>query len=160
LVSPSSPWLISHGDYSSADPSLRTLVPSGSLLRCPLVQVYHYHLPPVGAGKNSENGQCSYISGSYFVCSLFFRFGGGRLLHNVQSINFRSLIEVRTICFATSSSTLYLKVLLSVLLLLRYNRSFRPWFLMPLLHSGCAQHPFPNICPFEVPLATLSLPGP
>jgi hypothetical protein len=28
---------------------------------------------------------------------------------------------------------------------------------MLLLHSGCAQHLFPNVRPFEVPLATLSL---
>jgi hypothetical protein len=44
---------------------LRPLVPSGSLISCQLVQVYHHHhLPLVGAGKSSESGQCSYISGS------------------------------------------------------------------------------------------------
>jgi hypothetical protein len=39
-----------------AAPSLRPLVPSGSLIRCELVQVYHHHLPLVGAGKSSESG--------------------------------------------------------------------------------------------------------
>jgi hypothetical protein len=41
-----------------------------------------------------------------------------------------------------SCSTVCLKVLLSILLLPRRNRSFRPRFLMPLLHSGCARHRF------------------
>jgi hypothetical protein len=42
-----SPWLISHGDYSPTAPtapSLRLLVPSGSLIGCQSLQVYHHHL--------------------------------------------------------------------------------------------------------------------
>jgi hypothetical protein len=42
-------------------------------------------------------------------------------------------------------------------LLLRCNHSFRPQFLMLLLHSNCAGCLFPNVRPFEVPLASLSL---
>jgi hypothetical protein len=45
---------ISHGVYSpsaSAAPSLRLLVLSGSLIGCQSVQVYHHHLPLVGAAK-------------------------------------------------------------------------------------------------------------
>jgi hypothetical protein len=101
-------WLSSHGDYSPTAPaalSLRPFVPSGSLIRCQSVQVYHHHPSfPIGACKTFESGQCSYISGSYSVCSLFFRFGRGRPLHNVLTFTFRSLMEVPTICFATSNS--------------------------------------------------------
>jgi hypothetical protein len=41
-----SPWLSSHGDYSPTAPvvhSLRQLIPSSSLMRCQVVQVYHHH---------------------------------------------------------------------------------------------------------------------
>jgi hypothetical protein len=40
-----SSWLGSHGDYSTAPaaPSLRPLIPSGSLIRYKPVQVYHHH---------------------------------------------------------------------------------------------------------------------
>jgi hypothetical protein len=58
-------------------PSLRPLVSSVSLIGCQLVQVYHHHLPLVGSAKSSETGQCSYISGSYSVCSLFLSFRRG-----------------------------------------------------------------------------------
>jgi hypothetical protein len=56
LVSPSSPWLISHCDYSPtapAAPFLRRLLPSCSLIRCQSVRVFHHRLPSVGAGKIS-----------------------------------------------------------------------------------------------------------
>jgi hypothetical protein len=39
----SSPWLGSHGDYSSTAPSLKPLVPRGSLKSCELVKVYHHY---------------------------------------------------------------------------------------------------------------------
>jgi hypothetical protein len=42
LVSPSSLWLSLHGVYSPTAPSLRPLIPSGSLIRCEAVQVYHH----------------------------------------------------------------------------------------------------------------------
>jgi hypothetical protein len=40
------PWLGSHSDYSAtapAAPSLKLLIPSGSLVRCLSVQVYYHH---------------------------------------------------------------------------------------------------------------------
>jgi hypothetical protein len=76
LVLPSSPWLGFHGDVfptALAAPSLRPLVPNGSLVGCQSVQFYH-HLPSVGEAKSSESCQCSHIYGSYTVCRLFFRF--------------------------------------------------------------------------------------
>jgi hypothetical protein len=51
------------------------------------------------------------------VCPLFLHFGGGQTLHNVQSLIFRSLMEVQTICFVTSSSSVFLKILPSAALL-------------------------------------------
>jgi hypothetical protein len=36
-------------------------------------------------------GQCSYIYRPYSVCHLFFRFGGGQPLHNVQSHSFSAV---------------------------------------------------------------------
>jgi hypothetical protein len=66
-------WLGSHGDYCPTAPSappLRSFVPSGFLIRCEQVQVHH-HIP--------FRGLCF---GRHF-----FRFGGGRPLHNVQMEN-------------------------------------------------------------------------
>jgi hypothetical protein len=54
-------------------------------------------------------------------------------------------MEVPTVCFAISSSTVCLNFLLSALMLPRRNRSFRPLFLMPLLHFGCPQRLFPSV---------------
>jgi hypothetical protein len=80
--------------------------------------------------------------------------------HNVQSLIFRSLMKVPTICFATSSSTVFLKILLSavplpwhgschllctlmplpvVLSFLRGSCYLEPWFLIPVMPSGFAQ---------------------
>jgi hypothetical protein len=50
-----SPLLSSHGDYSStapAVPSLRPLIPSGSLISCKPVQLYHHHLIFRQCGQN------------------------------------------------------------------------------------------------------------
>jgi hypothetical protein len=96
------------------------------------------------------------------VCSLVFRFGGVRPLHNVLTLIFRSLMEgVPTVCFAISRSTVFLKVLLSALLLPRRNRSITPLFLMPLLHSCCAQRLLPSVSYLGTPpswsLTNLSL---
>jgi hypothetical protein len=115
------------------------LVPNGSLLRCQSVQVYHHHLPPVGAGISSESGQCCYIYGSYSVCTLFFRFRRGRPLHNVLALVFRILTEDPAILLANSIPRVSLKFSLTFPLLPKRNRSFRTLFLMPLLHSGYAK---------------------
>jgi hypothetical protein len=80
----------------------------GPMISCKPVQVYHYHLPPLGAAKSFESGQCSHIYGSYFVCHLYFRFRRDQPLHNIQSLIFCSLTEVPTIWFVTRSSTVFL----------------------------------------------------
>jgi hypothetical protein len=68
--------------------------------------------------------------------STFFRLGGDRVLHNVQSLIFRSPMEHSTARFATSSPRVCLTALLNALLLPRRSCSFRPRFHMPLLHFG------------------------
>jgi hypothetical protein len=159
LVSPFFLWPDLHGDFSQTAPvalSLRLFITSGSLTGCESVQVHHPNLPPVGARISSKSGQCSYIRSSYFGCRLFF-FGGDGPLHNILKFIFCSPMEVPTVCFAISSSTVCLKDLLSVLLLPRRNRSSRSRSLMPLLHSSSTRHVFSNVHPFEVLPATLSL---
>jgi hypothetical protein len=74
----------------------------GFLIGCQSIQVYHHH--PVSTdrwSKTSESGRCSYISGSYSVCSLFFHFEGGRPLHNVQSVVFLNPLESPTARFTS-----------------------------------------------------------
>jgi hypothetical protein len=165
-------WLIWHGDSSptaTAAPSLRPLVPSSSLIRCQPVQVcYHHHSFSLSAGKRFESGQCSSVSGSYSVCSLFFHFGGGQPLHNVQSLIFCSLMEVLTVFFANSNLwvcplasynvsllprhgshlLLHPLMLLPVILsFLRCSCHLALRFLMPLLHSGLFHRLFSDISP-------------
>jgi hypothetical protein len=119
-----------------------------------------------------------YIYGSFSVSHLFFHFGGGRPLHTVQSLIFRSLMDILTICFATSSSIVFLKILPNVVLLprcgfclllcplmllsvvlsfLRCSCCLEPRFPIPVMPSGFAWHLFLNVYLFKVPLATLSL---
>jgi hypothetical protein len=62
-------------------------------------------------------------------------------------------VQCKSRLFALRSPALWS----AILLLLRCPHSFRPRFLMPLLHSSCARCLFPNVYPFEVSLATLSL---
>jgi hypothetical protein len=109
------------GDYSPTAPSLRQLVPSGSLIWCEPAHVYHHHL-------------CSFRG----LCfgRLFFRFGGDRPLHNVQSATSRSPVEDLTIRFPISSSTVFLQILPDALSFLRRSYRLAPRFLMPILHSG------------------------
>jgi hypothetical protein len=98
------------------------------------------------------------------VCSIFFRFGGGRLHHNVPSLVFRNPLEIPTARFTSSSPSFSLKVLLRAVLLPRRNRYmelsfFRgscripPCSLMPLSHFGFARRLLPNVRPFEIPCA-------
>jgi hypothetical protein len=146
-------WLLYHSWHLIIAPSLISTIYKSLQNTLFLVCCLHQSFP--GNGKSSESGQCSYS-----VCSLLFRFGGGRLLHNVQTYIFRGLMEIPTVCLVIFSTTVWLLVLLSVLLLLRRNSSFRPRLLVPLLHSSYSRRLLPSVHPFEVPLATLSLPGP
>jgi hypothetical protein len=121
-----------HVDFSATSPiapSLSLLVTSQS------VQVHRHHVPPVCAVKS---GECSYIYGSEFVSGLFFRFGVDQPLHNVLSLIFCSQIEVMTICFMISSSAVFLKILLSVVLFSRHCSHLEPWFLVPVIPSSFA----------------------
>jgi hypothetical protein len=84
-------------------------------------------------------GHTPYISGP---CSLFFRFGGGRPLHNVQTFIFRMLMQNSTARFAISSP------------ITKRSCSFKSRPLMLLLHSAFAPRPFLNVRPFWVPCTT------
>jgi hypothetical protein len=86
-------------------------------------------------GKTCESGPCFYISGSYSVCSLFFRFGRNRLLQNVLTFTFHSRMKVPNIRFATSSSTVFPKILPDVLSFLRHSCSLKSQSLILLLPS-------------------------
>jgi hypothetical protein len=120
------------------------------------------------------------IYGSYSKASSrpFFRFGVARPLHNVLTFIFRSLMEVPTARFTTSNSRVCPRVsynifwlpkhsscislrpltpLLLVLSFLRLNCCLEDWFLIPVMLFGCARRLFPNVRPFEAPLATLSM---
>jgi hypothetical protein len=97
-----SPWLGSHGDYSPtvpAPPSLRTLVPSGSLIRCQAVQVYR-HLPSLPRAA---------------LLTSLLSFRKGQPFHNGQPLTSRIPVEDPTIRFSISSSTVLLKILLDAL---------------------------------------------
>jgi hypothetical protein len=76
-------------------PSLRPLIPSGPLIGCQSV----HRLLWSGAGKNSEDSQCSYIYCPYSVCSFFFRFGGESSSTMFWHLFFRILTEHLIVCF-------------------------------------------------------------
>jgi hypothetical protein len=84
---------------------LRALVPSSSLVRFKSIQVHHHH-PKVlfsnGGGKTIPSGWCSHISGSYSMRDLFFHFGGGWSLHNVQFMFYCNLLDPPAACFTNS----------------------------------------------------------
>jgi hypothetical protein len=118
--------------------------------------------PPLSGG-----GRCFYIPGSRSTHRFFFPFGGGRLLHNIQSIILCNLLGVQFAHFMNS----FLSSSSDVLSLLRrschlvpelFIRSMprscclRPRSLMLLLHSGPFQHLILDICPVRVLGATLS----
>jgi hypothetical protein len=126
------------------------------------------HRVPVGPGVSqsscfsdqwdlsSKNGQCSYISYSLAVSSVFFRFGGSWPFHAVLSLTFWSLTEIQTACFTTSNSRVCLRALCNVFTLPRHSCRLAPWFLMPLMPSGFARCLFLNVCPLGAPVETLS----
>jgi hypothetical protein len=104
--------------------SLRPLVPSGSLLRRQLDQVYYHH-PSFGrCGPKFRERSMLLPLWHLCCCWLFFRFGGGRPLHNVQSVIFRILPEGLALGFTFSSTRAFLK-LLNALLLPRRNCSLK-----------------------------------
>jgi hypothetical protein len=79
------------------------------------------------------------------VCSLFFRLGRGRLLHNVWTLVFVIPIQDRTVRFTISSPRVSLSIL-------RCSCSFKSRSLIPFLPFWCVR-------PLEVPLRIVPGPG-
>jgi hypothetical protein len=80
--------------------------------------------------KTAWIGRCSYISCSLSECDLFFRFGGGPPLRNVQSPIFRNPTEDPAIRFAFLSNPS------DVLSISRCSCRLVPESFIPILHSG------------------------
>jgi hypothetical protein len=102
-----------------------------------------------GGGETIQSGWCSHISGSFYAniaSRFFFRFGGGRPLHNVQSLIFRNSTVDLAIRFAISRPVVFLKVSITFPVLSN-RRSFRSRFLIPLLHCCCARRLIPSVRP-------------
>jgi hypothetical protein len=114
LVSPSSPCLGLHGVYSPTAPiapSFRPLVLSGFLIGCQSVQVHHHHPAFLIDGGKLLRVAGAPTSLALTVCAVFsFILEGADPLHNILMLIFHSLMEVLAICFAISSSTVFLKV--------------------------------------------------
>jgi hypothetical protein len=156
-------WLLT---TALAAPSLIPLVPSGSLINCQSVQVcHHYPSFPIGAGKTSERGRCSYISSSYSVRSPFFRFGGGRPLHDASTPIFRISTEDPAANLTTTSAKVCLGASLTFLFMNvfffpRCSCCFGLRFLMPLLHFCSARCLISNLGPLGLPHTKSSLARP
>jgi hypothetical protein len=175
LASPSFPWLgFFRGVYSPTAPA----APSGSLIRCQSVQVYHHHpVFPIGGGKTTSSGQCSYISGFYSVCSLFFLFRRaptppqcpvtcfsqptGNPDCSLHDLSLR--VSLTFPVLSSHSCCLLLRPLVPLTIALSFLRRSCPLTsrsLMPLLHSSCARRLLPNVRPstaLALPLKTASL---
>jgi hypothetical protein len=151
------PWLGSHGDYSptaTATPSLKLLVPSGSLIRCQSVQVYYHH---PAFGRVGRNYLVWPVLMLWVQSSLSFR--RGPTPPQCPDIHFPQS-DGSPVCIAISSFTVCLKVLLTILLLPRCNRSLGPG---PLCR--CCIPVAPDVCSRMSVLSRfllqhLSLPGP
>jgi hypothetical protein len=63
-------------------------------------------VPSVYGDRISGSGRCSYSAGTLAASSLFYRLCGGRVIHNIPSLIFRSPMENSTARFATSSPSL------------------------------------------------------
>jgi hypothetical protein len=114
FVLPSSPWLVFHGVYYPTAPSLRPLVPSGSLIWRQSVQVYHILLfcSVQAKGSGLVNAPISVALKLLLIVSSFIWGGGGGGLHNLLTLIFRCIMEVMAILFAISSPRVSQKVLL------------------------------------------------
>jgi hypothetical protein len=168
-----SQWFLSNRSHCS-------LVLSSCLIGCQSDQVYHHHLLRL-VREEVRRVVSAPPSITLNLCAVsFFHFGGGRFLSNDLTLTLHSLMEVSTICFATSSSAVFLKVSLTspvlsnrscclllhplmplpvVLSFLRLSCYFRPRFLMPLFHHGFALLLL-NAHPFWVSRTTLFWPCP
>jgi hypothetical protein len=61
-------------------------------------------------GAETHSDRCSHVSGSYSVCSFFFRFGGSRPLHTFQIPICSNLLGIPTTCFMKSSPKIFLNI--------------------------------------------------
>jgi hypothetical protein len=104
------PWLSSHGDYTPTAPSLRPLVPSGSLIKCQAVQVYHHHP--------------SFLRAALWL-SLFFSFQRGPTCPQYP-VTYCNPLEDLTIRFSIYSSADFLKILPDVISFLRRSCRLAP----------------------------------
>jgi hypothetical protein len=75
--------------------------------------------------------------------------GGGQLLHNILTFISHSPVKHSNICFSSSNSTVFLKILLNVPFLIRCNCSFRSQSLVELLQLGSTQRIFLTVHPFR-----------
>jgi hypothetical protein len=111
-------------------------LPRGSVLSVITLQLLPLLLPSVPRSSSFLRA---------VLWNLFFCFGGGRLVHNVQSLTFRSPVADPTIRFSISSSTVFLKILLDVFSSALYSTvAFRvlPFSLLDcrsLRHAGTAR---------------------
>jgi hypothetical protein len=126
------------------------------------------HRVPVGPGlPASSSGWCSqkFLEWSILLhlwllhCCYWslFCFIVERPLHNVLTFLFQILTNGSTFLFTISHTRAFLKILPDVLSFPRRSCSCMSQSLIPLLSSWRIQRLFPNICPFEVLLATLFL---
>jgi hypothetical protein len=136
-------------------PSLRPLVPSGSLIGCQSV----HHLPLVGCGQKFQEELMLLPLLFLLHVQFLFPFQRGKLLHNVLIFVFSNPDRI-PVCFTIASLMGFLNILPSVLLFPRSNHCPDPWLLIPVMPSSFTRRLFPNVRPFCVLGTALSLPCP
>jgi hypothetical protein len=181
LVLPSSPWLVFHGvcfPTAPAAPSLRPLVPSGSLTGRQLVQVYHILLFCSVQAKDSRlvNARtsmalklllvvCSFVSEgddpSQRPDAHFLLYNGSpAILFAISSPRVSHKVVLRFPMLSSHSCCLLPHLLMSLLvaIFLRRSCSLSSWSLIPLLpswHVRCLSRPSfrgsSQHCPHLVP---------
>jgi hypothetical protein len=126
-----------------AAPSLRPVVSSGPLMRrgCFHVPIHFYSF----LSDRRFNA-----SGPWALRTSFLRLGGGRTFQNAFP-----LISPTSISRSNKlvSTLVFLIILSDVLFIRRRSWSFRPRFLMPMLHSGLILCVFSSLLPLGAPLA-------
>jgi hypothetical protein len=156
-------FFIFRGYYSptaTTAASLRTARPERFHYKVPISPGSH-HYPKFffskRRGKIIPSGEGSHISGFSYAniannASRFFRFEGGRPLHNVrslysrsgglrslhtlQSVTFRNPLNIPGALLTNSSPKAFLAILSDVLSILRRSCRLVPGSFIPILHSG------------------------
>jgi hypothetical protein len=115
---------------------------------------------PKRRGKTTSSGRCSHTSGSSYTKAasrFLFLFGGGRLLHNVQSLILRNPTEDSAIRLAISSLKVFPNIRPAVFSIWRPNCRLVSRSLLPLLRFGFGWRLLPNGRLFEVLRPAFSL---